>query len=71
MGEKKERKKVPRLVGMGAVGVVKEGVICITMSTAVLGSSGISMAKEMNIQNNQRVASRSYIYINDETEKKV
>ena len=62
---------------MGVTSVVKEGVICITVSTVVLGSSGISMAKEMNIQNNQRVASRSYIYIyiyiyiNDETEKKV
>ena len=58
MGEKKkERKKVPRLVGMGVVGVVEvgavgvaeEGAIGITMSVVVLGSSGISVAKEMNI----------------------
>ena len=59
-----ERKKVLRPVGMeaigmaemGATGVVGMGAVGIAVSAIVLGSSGISLAKGMNIQDNQRIA---------------
>lgn len=56
----RERKKVPSLVGVGAAGVAELGAVGIVLSTVVLGSSRTSVAKGMNIQNNQRIASGSY-----------
>ena len=47
-----------RTVGMakiGTAGVAGLGAVGITMSTAALGSSGISMVGGMNMQNNQRL----------------
>lgn len=44
---------------VGAAGVAKVGPVGIAMSGVVLGSSGISVAKGMNIH--QRIASGNYI----------
>ena len=46
------------------------GAIGITVFAVVLGTSGISATKEMNIQDNQRIASGSYVKKNDEREEK-
>ena len=50
MGEK----KIPRPVGVGATGVAKVGAVGIAVFAAVMGSSGIFVAKEIKVQNNQR-----------------
>ena len=39
----------------GAAGVVGMGAVGIAMSTAVSGSSGISVVKGINMQNDQRL----------------
>ena len=46
---------------VGATGLAEIGVVGITMSAAILGFSGISVVKEMNIKDNQRIASGSYV----------
>ena len=40
--------------------MAEAGAIGIAVSIAVLGSLGISVAKGMNVQNNQRIASGGY-----------
>ena len=50
-----EKKKIPRLVEVGAVGVAKMGAVGITMSAAASSFSGISMVKGMNVYSNQRL----------------
>ena len=47
----------------GAAGVAGMGAVGIAMSAAVLGSSGISVVKGINMQNDQRLHQRSYAYI--------
>ena len=47
-------------MGIGATGVAKVGVVGIAVSAVVLGSLGISVAKEINAQNNQRIVPESY-----------
>ena len=47
----------------GAAGVVGMGAVGIAMSAAVSGSSGISVVKGINMQNDQRLHQRSYVYI--------
>ena len=47
----------------GAAGVVGMGAVGIAMSTAVSGSSRISVVKGINMQNDQRLHQRSYVYI--------
>ena len=57
MGERKgkeENTKTPKNEGcsvaeVGATGLAEIGVVGITMSAAILGFSGISVVKEMNI----------------------
>ena len=43
-------------MGVGATGVAKVGAVGIVVSSTVLGSLGIFVAKGMNVQNNQRIA---------------
>ena len=43
MGER----KVPRSVGAGATSVAEVGVVGIAVSTAILGSLGMSVAKKI------------------------
>ena len=44
MGERKG----PRSVGVGATSVAEVGVVGIAVSTAILGSSGMSVAKKID-----------------------
>lgn len=60
-----KQRKVPRSVGVGAKGVAEVGVVGITISTAVLGSSGMSVAKKIDAQNSQKLVPR-----NDRKKKK-
>ena len=53
--EDMRERKVPNFVGVGAIGVVEMGAVGITVSATILGPSGIFVAKEINVQNNQRI----------------
>ena len=47
-------------MGVEAISVAEVGVVGIAVSTAVLGFSGIYVAKEIKVQNNQRIVLGSY-----------
>ena len=49
-----QEKKVPRSVGMGAVGVAKARAVGIAMFAVVLGSLGISVAKKKKRRRRRR-----------------
>ena len=53
--EDTRERKVPRSVGVEATGVVEVGVIGIVVSAAVLGSSGIFVAKKIYAQDSQKL----------------
>ena len=53
--EDMRERKVPSFVGVGAIGVVEMGAVSIMVSATILGPSGIFVAKEINVQNNQRI----------------
>ena len=43
--------KLPGLIGVGAIGVAKAGIVGNVMSVVVLGSSRMFMAKKNDVQN--------------------
>ena len=47
-------------MGVRATGVAEVGAIGTAVFAVVLGSSGIFVAKEINVQNNQRIVLGSY-----------
>ena len=51
----RERKLPGGPVGMGATSVAEVRVVGIAMSAAVLDSSGMSVAKKIDVQNSQRI----------------
>ena len=47
-------------MGVRAIGVAEVGAVGTVVFAVVLGSSGIFVAKEINVQNNQRIVLGSY-----------
>ena len=47
-------------MGVRATGVAEVGAVGTVVFAVVLGSSGIFVAKEINVQNNQRIVLGSY-----------
>ena len=57
-------------MGVRATGVAEMGAVGTVVFAVVLGSSGIFVAKEINVQNNQRIVLGSYQKKKKKKEKK-